>query len=391
MPQSKPHHPGCTRPSRREFLASSVAGLAAGAVAPAVHAGAGDATIRVGLVGCGGRGTGAVIQAAAADPAVRIVALGDMFPDQLDSCAHILARDAATQFAYPSTARFIGVDAYRRVLDADIDAVVIAAPPHLRPLHVEAAVAAGVHVFCEAPAAVAVAGVSRLAEALAAARAAGLVVASGLHSRRDAALAALVADVQAGGIGRPVSVDVHATWRGPWRVAAQPAWTAAEERLRNWASHRALSGGHFVERHVHAIDRALWVLGDRAPAVAEPLSGAGDDDVAVRYGFEDGAQLCASSIRVASGPDAMREAVVGSRGVRDLELPADGRRFQATMDAFVRAVRRESPIDDGDILVRASLVTLMGRLAATRGRAIGWDEMLAATPLPAQFAMSAKV
>ena len=87
----------------------------------------------------------------------------------------------------------------------------------------------------------------------------------------------------------------------------------------------------------------------------------------------------------------MREAVVGSRGARDLELPADGRRFQATMDAFVRAVRRESPIDDGDILVRASVVTPMGRLAAVRGRAIGWDEMLAATPLPAQFAMSAKV
>lgn len=391
MPPSNSHHPDCRRPSRREFLASSAAGLAAGAVAPAMHASAGAATIRVGLLGCGGRGTGAALQAAAADPAVRIAALGDMFPDQLDSSAHILARDANAQFACPPTARFIGIDAYRRVLDAGVDAIVIAAPPHLRPLHVEAAVAAGVHVFCEAPAAVDVAGVSRLAHALATARAAGLAVASGLHSRRDASMAALAADVQAGAIGRPMSVDVHATWRGPWSVAAQPAWTPAEERLRNWASHSVFSGGHFVERHVHAIDRALWVLGDRAPAVAEPLSGAGGDDVAVRYGFEDGAHLRASSVRVASGPDAMREAVVGSRGVRDLELPSDGRRFQATMDAFVRAVRRESLVDDGDILVRASLVTLMGRLAAVRGRDVGWDEMLAATPLPAQFAMSAKV
>lgn len=391
MPQSKSHHPASQRPSRREFLVSSAAGLAAGAVAPAVQARGGDAVIRVGLVGCGGRGTGAALQAVGADPAVRIVAIGDVFPDQLESSAHILARDATAQFACPSTARFVGIDAYRRVLDAGVDAIVIAAPPHLRPLHVEAAVAAGVHVFCETPAAIDQAGVSQIARALAAARAMGLSVASGLHSRRDPSLAAAVAEVRAGAIGRPVSVDVHATWCGPWRVAAQPAWTPAEERLRNWASCSSFSGGYFVERHVHAIDRALWVLGDRAPAVAEPLSGAEADDVAVCYGFEDGAELRASTARIVGGPDARREAVVGSRGIRDLALSADGRRFQATMDAFLRAVRAESRMDDGDILVRGSLVVLMGRLAAARGRRVEWSEMLAATPLPSQVAMSAKV
>ncbi|MEI6241025.1 MAG: Gfo/Idh/MocA family oxidoreductase [Planctomycetia bacterium] len=378
MPRSRPLETACGRQSRREFLALSAAGFAAGAAAPAVHAAGGDGEIRVGLLGCGGRGTGATLQAAAADPAVRIVAIGDVFADQLDASAHILARDVSAQFVCPATARFVGGDAYRRVLDAGVDAVVIAAPPHLRPLHVEAAVAAGAHVFCETPAAIDPAGAMRVARALAAARAAGLSVASGFHSRRDTSLASLVADVRAGAIGRPESVDVHATWHGPWRVSARPASTAAEKRLRNWVSCDALSGGQFVERHVHAIDRALWVLGDRAPASAEPLPGAGGDAVAVRYRFDDGSDIRASSTRVERGHDAAREAVVGSRGSRDLRLASDGCRFQATMDEFLRAIRSASAMDDADILVRGSLVAIMGRLAAASGRVVGWDEMLAA-------------
>jgi len=386
--QAPSHH------SRRAFLALSATGMASGAVVPQLYAAAAGSMgreIRVGLVGCGGRGTGAALQAAAADPAVRIVALGDGFADQLEASAHVLARDAAGQFACPASGRFSGSDAYRRVLDAGVDAVVIAAPPHLRPLHVEAAVAAGAHVFCETPAAIDPAGAAQVAHALTAARAAGLAVASGLHARRDSSLAALVADMRGGAIGRLLSVDVHATWRGPWRVAARPDSTAAEERLRNWVSCDALSGGRFVERHVHAIDRGLWALGDRAPATAEPLTNREGDVVAVRYRFDDGAELRASVARVALGPDRVCETVVGSRGERDLTLPADGRRFQATMDAFLRAVRSADGMDDGAILVRGSLVAIMGRLAAASGRMVRWDEMLAATPLPAQFAMPAKV
>jgi hypothetical protein len=125
--------------------------------------------------------------------------------------------------------------------------------------------------------------------------------------------------------------------------------------------------------------------------MAEPLTNRDGDVVAVRYRFDDGAELRASVARVALGPDRICERVVGSRGERDLTLPADGRRFQATMDAFLRAMRSADGMDDGAILVRGSLVAIMGRLAADSGRMVRWDEMLAATPLPAQFAMSAKV
>lgn len=373
--------------ARREFLGLSAGAMAAG-VAVQCHGAAGPATgIRLGLIGCGGRGTGAALQAAAADPGVRIVALGDMFPDQLASAAHVLARDAGRQFACPAPRRFSGVDAYRRVLDAGVDAVLIAAPPHLRPLHVEAAVAAGAHVFCETPAAVDVAGAWRVSRALALAGGAGRAVASGLHARRDERLMATVDEVQAGMIGRPRSVDVQATLGTPWRIARQAHWSAGEARLRNWISAEAYSGGWFVERHVHAIDRALWVLGDRAPCMAEPLPIRAGAGIAVRFRFADGAEIDSVCRSAATAAASARETVAGSDGRRKLSLAADGRRFQATMDAFVRSIRSASGMsgvpcmDDGAILIRATVVAIMGRLATVCGRPIRWEEMTAADSL----------
>lgn len=364
---------------RREFLRLSAASLTAGAAQPARVSAAAGAEIRVGLIGCGGRGTGAAVQAAAADPGVRIVAIGDMFADHLAAAAHVLARDAGPRFTCAPGDRHAGADAYRHVLDAGVDAVLIAAPPHLRPLHVEAAVAAGVHVFCETPAAIDLPGALRVARALA--RAPGRTIASGLHARRDDELASFVGAVRDGLIGRPRCVDVHATLDAPWKAEARPGSSAAEVRLRNWVSHDSLSGGHFVERHVHALDRALWILGDREPEVAAPLPGAAGDGVAVRFAFADGAEIRATSARGGGEAPSVRETVVGSRGSRELAVAADGRRYQATMHAFVHSIRSGSVMDDSGILIRGTLVAIMGRLAAAAGRPVGWDELLAGNSL----------
>lgn len=379
MPNVHMSPSGPSPTSRRGFLAISSSAAIVGGMPPAATASAAAAEIRIGLIGCGGRGTGAAVQAAAADPGVRIVSLGDMFADQLSSAAHVLARDTARQFDCPTKNRFCGLDAYRRVLDAGVDAVLIAAPPHLRPLHVEAAVAAGVHVFCETPAAIDLPGAIRVARALARARAAGRTIGSGFHSRRDEGLAVVVDEVRAGVIGRPCRVTVNATPGLPWRLPNHAGWSAAETQLRNWVSHESLSGGYFVERHVHAIDRGLWVLGDRPPDLAEPLPTRGSDGVAVRYRFADGAELRATCIRGAQGTRPTREVVNASRGTRHLSLAADGRRFQATMDAFLRSIRSVSGMDDSGILIQGSLVAIMGRLAASLSRPVGWEEMLAAS------------
>lgn len=367
--------------ARRDFLLAT-AGAAAAGSSLAAHGGR-SGLIRVGLIGCGGRGTGAALQAAAADPGVRLVALGDVFSDQVAAAAHVLARDAGSHFDCPVSRRFIGPDAHRRVVDAGVDAVLIAAPPHVRPLHVEAAVTAGCHVFCETPAAADLVGALRVAAMLEEARSAGLTVVSGLHARRDERLVADVERVHSGSIGTPRRVEVRAALDSPWRVAIRPEWSASEARLRNWISDDSLSGGWFVERNVHALDRALWVFGDRLPVIAEPVPADGPAGTGVRYRLTDGAEILA--VRAGAPSDAGRERVSGSRGDCELRLAGDGRRFQSTMDAFVAGIRSGRTVDESGILVRSTLVAIMGRTAAASGRPVAWERLVAAgdTTFPA--------
>jgi len=394
-------------PSRRSFLAAALApavlppafGSAAAAPLPAGGLFGGPERLRIGLVGCGGRGTGAALLAAAADPAVRVVALGDVFADQVASSADVLASGLGDHFACPPTSRFVGADAYRQVIDAGVDLVILAAPPHVRPLHLEAAVAAGKHVYCEKPAAVDVAGAVRAAAASARARAAGLSLASGLCFRHDPRTAAVVGRVHDGAIGRTMAVQVHAAVGLPWRKPVDAAGRGADWRLRNWISFAGFSGGHLVEHHVEAIDRGLWLLGDVPPAVAEgrldlrfPCRGAIGDCPArttVRYRFADGRSLEASVERgeqarwgieeMAIGTRGSCDLVLGTIGGRPLPLPAAGPgRYAAVMARLVAGVLAGRPVHDGESLCRSTLVAVMGRLAAESGRAVTWAEVAGA-------------
>lgn len=375
--------------TRRGFLGAVAGGSLVAAVAPAGGAFAGGhERIRVGLIGCGGRGTGAALQAVAADPAVRIVALGDLFADQVSSAAHEIARDAAAQFDCPPERRFVGERAYLDVLAAGVDLVLLAAPPHVRPLHVTAAVHAGKHIYCEKPAAIDLPGAHAVAAACAAARQQKLSVMSGLCFRRDEATRSVIEGIRDGAIGRVREVHVHAALGLPWHKPAASGWSAAEWQARNWISFRQLSGGHFVEHHIHAVDRALWALGDDCPLAAFPAFepgrwaiGDGGGAVAVRYAFANGRELHASCRRGLAVSQRL-ELAVGTDGRCDLLRAASGTRpssvgmYQATIDALVRAVRSGSPVDDGATLCRATLVAIMGRMAAESGRPVWWDDVV---------------
>ena len=387
--------PGTTR---RTFLSASLAVPWAAASRPTVlPAGglfaAGGDSLRVGLIGCGGRGTGAALQAAAADPGVRIVAMADLFADQIASSGRVLSAAIAPQFDCPAERRFVSADAHLRLLGCGVDIVLLTAPPHVRPLHVEAAVAAGKHLFCEKPVAIDVAGVQRVAEAFRRARSARLSVVSGLCFRRDAGVVEAMARVHDGAIGRPLAVRTHAECGLPWRRPVEAGRRGDEPQLRNWISFRRFSGGPLVEHHVHAIDRALWALGDEAPvaAVGRLLPGRRDrwsigdclDGVAVRYTFADGRSIEASCRRLErlATADLADETVVGSRGeialLRAAERPGHaGRpdRWQAGMDALLRGVRSGAAVDDGPIACRSTLVAIMGREAAESGRPVTWEE-----------------
>ncbi|MFM8734803.1 MAG: Gfo/Idh/MocA family oxidoreductase [Pirellulales bacterium] len=384
--------------SRRSFLGGSLA-LSASLPAGGLFAGGND-SIRVGVVGCGGRGTGAALQAAAADRGVVVTAIGDLFADQAATSAAILAGQLGRRFACPAERRFFGVDAGLEVIGSDVDVVILATPPHLRPAHVAAAVAAGRHLSCETPAAVDAAGVRSILATATEARLRGLSLVAGLAARRDGATAATIDRVRRGDIGRPLRGVVDARLGLAWRRTPLASWTPAEDRDRNWIMWPAMSGGDFVEHLVPAIDRAFWAFGDEQPVAAVPRPsavalpsrpvGRGESATAVTFVFADGRTLDAAVERRAGIATGTVERILGSGGEADLRrhvvagmpaagatlpaaCPVDG--LAASVAALVRAVRSGTRIDDADILCRATLAAILGRTAAGDGREVAWEEL----------------
>lgn len=377
---------------RRTFLAAAPAlPLALGAAG--AEAASAPTPLRVGLVGCGGRGTGAALEALG-DGGVRLVALADLFEDQVEETAAMAARAAGERGSVPRGDRHAGPDACRRLLETPLDLVILAAPPATRPGHLAAAVAAGRHVWCETPAAVDGAGLGIFAAALEDAAGAGLVVASGLCARFDPPTADTVARVRAGAIGAVRSIALHHRGNLPWLRPVAPGTDAAARRARNWVLFRDLSGGHLVEHQVHALDRALWILGDDAPLAVEALRpaeaavpGFGDcpAGVHVRYRFASGAVVEASCRRAPTDAAGVVEAVTGTAGRADLvaatldgpagawraaEVDAAGRgaMFPAGMADFLRRIRSAgSPgerIEGGLRLLRATALAVAGTTAS---------------------------
>ena len=395
--------------SRRSFLGATVAASCA-ATSTLPTGGlfaAGQQRLRIGLVGCGGRGTGAALQAIEADPAVSLVALGDVFADQLTSSAELLGRRAGDRFDCPPTRWFVGPEAYRSVIASGVDLVLLAAPPHVRPLHLEAAVAAGKHVYCEKPVAIDVAGVVRASAASARSQAGGLALVSGFCFRHDPRMAEMVSRIHDGLIGRPRLVQAHAAIGLPWRKPMASGRELGTWPLANWISFARFSGGHFVEHHVQAIDRAAWILGDLPPVIAEPIdpdtattmgpsrelnqqsTGAIGDcaaSTAVRYRYADGQTIEASIERRERPCDWTIETAIGSAGSCDLVRgttsgrqpwavkPVPGPdRFRATMETLVRGILSGRVPHEGAQMCRSTLMAVMGRMAAETGRPVPWN------------------
>ena len=345
---------------------------------------AGSDRIGVGLVGCGGRGTGAALQAAAADRGVSITCLADPFADHVASSARVLAAGAGRQFACPPDRRFVGMDAWHDVVAADVDLVILATPPAFRPLQAAAAVRAGKHVYCEKPAAIDAAGVGVVLAACAEARRRGLAFGSGLSRRHDAVVAEAVARIRGGSVGAPRHATVHHRLGLPWQRPPHVAWTPAERRLRNWISAADYSGGDMVEHLVDAVDLAVWALGDDEPFAAVPAPTVTASAAATRATivFADGRTIDAAVARGSHRRSRIVEEVRGTAGVRDLGPRAPvghgGGPHQAAMAAVLASIRGGRPVDEGRGLCRSTLVAIMGRMAAETGTAVSWSDLQAA-------------
>src|SRR5581483_6821185 len=245
--------------TRRQFLTASAVAVAA---APHAHA-AGDDLLKVGLVGCGGRGTRAAIEALNADKNAKLVAMADAFEDRLtDSLAALeKSKEAAGKVDVKPDARFVGFDAYKEVI-ARSDVVLLTTPPQFRPLHLKAAVEAGKHVFAEKPCAVDAPGVRSVLESCEAAKKKGVSVVSGLCLRYDTGFRETVRRIHAGEIGEVVTLLANDYRSGRWSKPRLAEWTDMTYQMRNWYNFTWLSGDFNVEQHVHFLDVCAWIMKD---------------------------------------------------------------------------------------------------------------------------------
>lgn len=272
----QPNNAESTGASRREFLRTSSllgAAMATGVAGSGAHAAEGG-VIKVGLIGCGGRGTGAAEQAMSAGKDVKLVALGDMFREQLDASRSHLRGAGGDRFDVPDDRCFVGFDAYKKVIDC-VDVVLLATPPGFRPVHFKAAVEAGKHCFVEKPCAVDGPGVRSVLDTCEQAKKKNLSVVSGLCWRYHNAMRETVKRLQDGAIGKINTLQcTYNTQNAKPPIPYDPKkWSEMEWQLRNWYYFSWLSGDHNVEQHVHSLDKMAWVLKDEYPVRAFGVGG----------------------------------------------------------------------------------------------------------------------
>ncbi len=392
--------------SRREFLQTSTAATAAATVAfPALlRAAPNSDKLRIGFIGCGGRGTGAASQALTADSNVKLVAVGDAFRDRIDLSLETLGKqkEIADKIEVPETRRFVGLDAYQKVIASGVDVVLLTTPPHFRPIHIKAAIDAGKHVFAEKPVAVDAAGIRSVLATCEEARRKKLAVVSGLCIRYSYGFQETIRRIHAGALGKLRTLQAN-DFRGPiWVKPRQPGQTDMEYQLRNWYYFTWLSGDFNVEQHVHLLDVCAWVMNGEYPATAMGLGGRAQrtgeefgniyDHHSVIYEFASGPRLHAYCRQQSGLRGDISVHVAGEKGIarlaerdRGLVLETaekwtyDGVKnniYQTEHDELFASIRRGQPINNGEYMCKSTLMAIMGRMATYTGQQITWEQAL---------------
>ncbi len=396
--------------SRRDFLKTSAAAVVGGTLlsaAPNVHA-AGSDVLKIGLVGCGGRGTGAAAQALRADRNVKLVALGDMFSDRLQDCLSSLKKDKnlAEKIDVPPTQCFTGFDAYKHVLASGIDVVLLATPPHFRPAHIKAAVAAGKHIFAEKPVAVDAPGVRAVLAACEEAKKKNLAIVSGLCWRYHFGMRETFKRVHDGAIGDIVAMhclyNTGSLWHRSLAEKKKFGWSDMEWQLRNWLYFTWLSGDHIVEQAVHSLDKTAWAMHDEPPEKAVGIGGrqvrtAADfghifDHHCVVYQYKNGVKLFHSCRQQSECKNETEDYLIGTKGTcmtikntitgmnpwkySAIQSKKDPSMYQAEHNELFASIRAGKPINNGDYMTKSTMLAIMGRMATYTGQEITWERAL---------------
>lgn len=358
-----------------------------------------DSTLKVGLVGCGGRGTGAAAQALRADPNVILTAMGDVFEDRLESSYAELLKAVGEKVKVDKENKFLGFDAYQKVIDSDVDVVLLTTPPAFRPDHLEAAVNAGKHIFCEKPMAVDAPGVRKVLAAAKKAKEKELGVLSGFCFRYDYPNRAVMDRILKGEIGEVKGISTFRNGGEAWYKDRQPDWTNMTYQMRNWYYQNWLSGDFIVEQAVHSLDLMAWAMGDVMPISATGSGGRqartdkkyGNiyDHFAVEFEYENGAKGYHFTRQQADTSHRNSVDVFGTDGNaiinigRQYELKGKtnwryrGEKndmFQTEHDEFFASIRKNKPINEGERMAHSTMLAIWGRMVGYSGQKITWDE-----------------
>ncbi|MGY8655416.1 MAG: Gfo/Idh/MocA family oxidoreductase [Verrucomicrobiia bacterium] len=396
-----------SNPSRRDFIKTSTA-VAAGAIAfPSITLGEPDSRkLKIGFIGCGGRGTGAASQALKADSNVELWSMGDVFQEKMDSSLQTLANTAGVdpeQLKVDPKRQFVGLDAYEKVLDSGVDVVILTTPPGFRPMQFKAAVEAGKHIFLEKPMATDAPGLRQVMASVEEAKKKNISVVAGYCWRYDYARREFYRRIAEGQIG-----DVRAIYAtyytGPVKSmpaddARDPSWSDIEWQVRNWYNFTYLGGDGLVEQAIHSVDKIAWVMNDVPPLSCVAVGGrqipnnAGNifDHCEVNYLYKDGVRGFLGCRQQDKCHGENNDYIIGATGTAEIsrgqlkifngedkwryEGPKPNM-YQVEHNEMYAAIRAGKPLNDGDRMCTSTLMGIMGRMAAYTGAQVTWEMAL---------------
>ena len=382
--------------------AAATAGLT---IARSAHA-AGSDVIKIALIGCGGRGTGAAVNALrnAANPNVKLVAAADAFKDRMDHSLKAIQSQCKDQVDVPESRRFADLDGYQKAIDSGVDLVLLCSPPGFRPMHFEAAVKAGKHAFMEKPVATDAPGVRRILAANEIAKQKNLAVAVGHHLRHEEKHRELVKRIHDGAIGELMLLRGYFNSTGVWVRPRRPGQTEMQYQVNNWYYFTWLSGDHIVEQHVHDIDVCNWIAKGH-PIEANGMGGrevrkgkdVGEifDHHAIEFTYAGGVKFYSFCRHIPGCWGAFSEHALGTKGAADMqghgttELRVNGQEpmrwrrtydgHQLEMDDLFAALKAGKPYNEADGGAEGTMTAILGRMATYSGKVVKWDDAFNST------------
>ena len=388
--------------SRRDFIKTSTAAVVGTTLSAHIPtlAGAwahGNDEIKVGVIGCGGRGTGAIGNVLEGAPGVKIVAMGDAFKDRLEDSVANLKKKYADKMDVTPDRMFVGFDAYQKVIASDVNYIILASPPAFRPEHLRAAITAGKHIFTEKPVAVDAAGIRLCLSLYEEAKAKGLGIAAGTQRRHQTGYLETLKRIKEGAIGDIVAARAYWNQGGLWDKPRQANWTDMEWQLRNWLYFTWLSGDHIVEQHVHNLDVVNWAMGTH-PVKAYGMGGRQQrtdakyghiyDHFAIDYEYENGMHMTSYCRQIPNTDSSVSEALVGTKGTCQVNkytitgekswrfAEKDNNPYVQEHTNLIASIRAGKPINELKTVAESTMTAIMGRMSAYTGKTVTWDQAL---------------